>query len=83
LLLLAAYPGLAIPFQPLMFISKFLRPASSSLKVLVIAQCLLATLGYAQYGASPSQTGMFFDDFRTRQVNESKASAGTRDGDVM
>lgn len=66
-----------------MFISKFLRPVCLSLRVFVIAQCLSVTLGHAQYGASPSQTGMFFDDFRTRQTNESKASAGTRDGDVM
>ncbi|MEN3941321.1 hypothetical protein WJU23_08510 [Prosthecobacter sp. SYSU 5D2] len=38
----------------------------------------------AQYGASPTQTGLFFDDLRSRQKAESAAtsSTGTRDGDV-
>ncbi|HRK15577.1 MAG TPA: hypothetical protein PK490_14955 [Prosthecobacter sp.] len=38
----------------------------------------------AQYGVSPSQTGMFFDDLRARQRAESAASAsGARDGNVV
>lgn len=39
---------------------------------------------YAQYGVSPSQTGMFFDDLRARQRAESAASSsGARDGNVV
>lgn len=38
---------------------------------------------FAQYGVSPTQTGMFFDDLRERQKAERAAtSTGTRDGDV-
>lgn len=37
----------------------------------------------AQYGASPTQTGLFFDDLRARQKAERAATnSGTRDGDV-
>lgn len=38
---------------------------------------------HAQYGVSPSQTGMFFDDLRARQRAESAASSGARDGNVI
>lgn len=38
---------------------------------------------WAQYGVSPTQTGMFFDDLRERQKAERAATqSGTRDGDV-
>jgi len=67
-----------------MFIPKVLRPAFLSLSVVVLAQSLFVSLSHGQYGASPSQTGMFFDDFRSRQQKGSSSmSAGTRDGDVM
>lgn len=55
-------------------------------------QVLFAILGLAcvpavkaQYGASPSQTGMFFDDLRSRQRKEREASeaAGVRTGDTV
>jgi hypothetical protein len=36
----------------------------------------------AQYGASPSQTGLFFDDLRTRSQQQ-KASAGVRSGEAV
>jgi hypothetical protein len=40
---------------------------------------------FAQYGVSPSQTGLFFDDLRSRQRAERAATAAqaTRDGDVV
>lgn len=38
---------------------------------------------HAQYGVSPSQTGLFFDDLRARQKAEKAASNGTRNGDVV
>lgn len=65
-----------------MLISKFLRSVALSLTVFASLNCAMLSKIHAQYGASPSQTGLFFDDFRTRQLNEGKASAGTRDGDV-
>jgi hypothetical protein len=38
----------------------------------------------AQYGVSPSQTGMFFDDLRSRQRADAAArQSGARDGDVV
>ncbi len=46
-------------------------------------QLLGISSALAQYGASPSQTGMFFDDLRARQKAERAATTtGTRDGDV-
>jgi hypothetical protein len=72
----------AIHFHSIMLTPKFLRPITLSLTVFVAVQCLSVSKICAQYGASPSQTGLFFDDFRTRQIKEGKASAGTRDGDV-
>ncbi len=66
-----------------MFITKVLRPAFFSLCAVVLAQNLLVSQSYGQYGASPSQTGMFFDDFRSRQQQgRASMSSGTRDGDV-
>ncbi|MEQ1749700.1 MAG: hypothetical protein ABL974_09780, partial [Prosthecobacter sp.] len=62
---------------------KVLRPSSFSLFLIAIAQSIVVSQSYGQYGASPSQTGLFFDDLRKRQVNERAATqAGTRDGDV-
>ncbi len=62
---------------------KVLRPSLLSFSLLAIAQSFIVSDSYGQYGASPSQTGMFFDDLRMRQVNEKAATqAGTRDGDV-
>ena len=55
---------------------------------LIFAVGVLQWLGavgvQAQYGVSPTQTGMFFDDLRSRQKAEQAAttSTGTRDGDV-
>jgi hypothetical protein len=47
-------------------------------------QLLGISSAVAQYGASPTQTGLFFDDLRARQRAEKAAtsSTGTRDGDV-
>jgi hypothetical protein len=74
----------AFLYQLLMLISKTLRRVSLSFGAALTFQCLFITPSQAQYGASPSQTGMFFDDFRTRQMQDRAAtSAGTRDGDVM
>lgn len=51
--------------------------------VLALFQGIFSTQSHAQYGASPSQTGMFFDDLRARQTSErAAANAATRDGDV-
>jgi hypothetical protein len=49
-----------------------------------VAQLIGISSVQAQYGASPTQTGLFFDDLRSRQKAESasKSSTGTRDGDV-
>jgi hypothetical protein len=68
-----------------------MRPASLfSWKVVSVllasSACLVTPEANAQYGAAPSQTGLFFDDFRSRQQNfntSNQASAGTRDGDTM
>lgn len=55
---------------------------------LILAVGVLQWLGaagvQAQYGVSPTQTGMFFDDLRSRQKAEQAATTatGTRDGDV-
>lgn len=57
----------------------------SSLVAIIIGVVQLAAISsvWAQYGASPTQTGLFFDDLRTRQREERAAtSTGTRDGDV-
>lgn len=63
---------------------KVLRSYTFSLILIAVAQSFLTTSVQAQYGASPSQTGMFFDDLRVRQANERAASsASTRDGDVV
>lgn len=46
-------------------------------------QLIGASSSQAQYGASPTQTGMFFDDLRNRQkAAGGNSSSGTRDGDV-
>ena len=37
---------------------------------------------FAQYGASPSQTGMFFNDLRAR-VNQQEQQAGVRSGEAI
>ncbi len=43
-----------------------------------------ASSAQAQYGVSPSQTGMFFDDFRARQsMGKSSSASGTRNADVV
>jgi hypothetical protein len=53
------------------------------LKLFAAIHVLTASFAFGQYGASPSQTGMFFDDLRMRQINERTATqASTRDGDV-
>ena len=51
-----------------------------SLFLAVSAMMVATALG--QYGASPSQTGVFFDDFRSRQMRNLR-SAGTRDSEVV
>lgn len=56
----------------------------SSLIVLALGVVQMAGVSsvLAQYGASPTQTGLFFDDLRARQKAEKAATTGTRDGDV-
>jgi hypothetical protein len=50
---------------------------------LALFQGIFSSQSHAQYGASPSQTGMFFDDLKARQNSERAATnAATRDGDV-
>jgi hypothetical protein len=51
-------------------------------RLLFLASAYAALPAFAQYGASPSQTGIFFDDFRSRQ-NQGSRSSGTRDGEVV
>lgn len=62
------------------------HPRRSLLTIIALGVVQLAGVSslLAQYGASPTQTGMFFDDLRSRQKAESAAtsSTGTRDGDV-
>lgn len=52
--------------------------------VLGAFQVIAISSALAQYGASPTQTGLFFDDLRSRQKAERAASSGsaTRDGDI-
>jgi hypothetical protein len=56
------------------------------LPLLTILFLTSASLSLAQYGASPSQTGLFFDDLRTRS-NQSTlgtgATAGVRSGEAV
>jgi hypothetical protein len=49
--------------------------------VFAIVAIFSVLTAFGQYGASPSQTGIFFDDFRSRQ-NRSVRGSGTRDGEV-
>jgi hypothetical protein len=66
-----------------MNLPKVLRPSSLRFFLLAASQGVLVSSALAQYGAAPSQTGMFFDDLRMRQVQERAATqSGTRDGDV-
>lgn len=66
-----------------MNLPKVLRPSSLRFFLLAVSQGVLVSSALAQYGAAPSQTGMFFDDLRMRQVQERAATqSGTRDGDV-
>lgn len=60
------------------------RPSLTALAVSALHLIGISS-ALAQYGASPSQTGLFFDDLRSRQKAESAASArtGTVDGDVV
>ena len=60
----------------------------ASTKRLIRAAMLLATLSpvstvFAQYGASPSQTGLFFDDLRTRVSTSGLGDAGVRGGQAV
>ncbi|TDU72840.1 hypothetical protein EI77_01306 [Prosthecobacter fusiformis] len=57
----------------------------SSLIAIALGAVQLMSLSsvFAQYGASPTQTGLFFDDLRARQKAEKAATTDdTRDGDV-
>ncbi|MES2735980.1 MAG: hypothetical protein V4672_06655 [Verrucomicrobiota bacterium] len=61
------------------------RPHRSLLIAIALGGVQLMGLSsaLAQYGASPTQTGLFFDDLRARQKAERAATnSGTRDGDV-
>ncbi|MCB1208861.1 MAG: hypothetical protein KDK97_06020 [Verrucomicrobiales bacterium] len=40
------------------------------------------TVAHAQYGASPSQTSLFFDDLRNRSIQTAPAGAGVRGGEA-
>jgi hypothetical protein len=53
-----------------------------SLRQSLLALCFLGGLAnlHAQYGVSPSQTGMFFDDLRARAENRQK-TGGVRQGE--
>ncbi|MCW0217970.1 MAG: hypothetical protein OJI67_06580 [Prosthecobacter sp.] len=66
-------------------ISRLLEPRRSSLIAIALGamQLIGSSSVWAQYGAAPSQTGLFFDDLRDRQKAEQAATkSGTRDGDV-
>ncbi len=65
-----------------MHLNKVLHTSVLPLILFGMIQCVVITASYGQYGASPSQTGLFFDDLRLRQINEKAATAGTRTGDV-
>ncbi len=66
-----------------MYYIKVVRSSTLSVYCIVTAQILIVSQSFSQYGASPSQTGLFFDDLRLRQNNErATTQAGTRDGDV-
>ncbi len=41
-----------------------------------------STVSHAQYGASPSQTSLFFDDLRNRSIQTAPAGAGVRSGEA-
>ena len=59
------------------------RSSSLIAIALGVVQLIGLSEAHAQYGASPTQTGLFFDDLRSRQKAESAATTtGTRDGDV-
>ncbi len=63
-------------------------PARPSLLRLLMAVGVFQVLGVpallAQYGVSPTQTGLFFDDLRARQRDANASTqTGTRDGDVV
>lgn len=70
-----------------MMLSPLFRRFGSSSAVVVLLTLLSAICApeaQAQYGVSPSQTGMFFDDLRSRQRADAAASqSGARDGDVV
>jgi hypothetical protein len=55
-------------------------PARPTLQRLALAAILCGSTAYAQYGVSPSVTGMFFNDLRARST-ENQAQAGTVTGD--
>lgn len=57
--------------------TRFLLPTLTAAVVLAATGNVLA-----QYGASPSQTGLFFDDLRARSQQQ-KASAGVRSGEAI
>ena len=64
----------------------FRRFGSSSAVVVLLTlfSAVCTPEAQAQYGVSPSQTGMFFDDLRARQRADAAASkSGARDGDVV
>lgn len=65
--------------------TKVSRPKSLRTSLLLAATAL-SLFGVrdalAQYGASPTQTGLFFDDLRVRSQQQ-KASAGVRDGEAI
>lgn len=54
-----------------------------SLGLSALMLCFAVPTAQAQYGVSPSQTGLFFDDLRSRQKAEKAATdREVRDGDV-
>jgi hypothetical protein len=59
--------------------------ASSAVVVLItLFSAVFTPEVLAQYGVSPSQTGMFFDDLRARQrADTASRQSGARDGDVV
>lgn len=52
---------------------------ANALMVLIVTY---ATLGFGQYGASPSQSGLFFDDLRNR-ANQSAVGSRVRTGEAV
>ena len=53
-------------------------------RMLCISGGFLCAVGvtHAQYGASPSQSGLFFDDLRNR-ATQSKLGSGVRSGEAV